>query len=63
MAMAMIIAIVAPTIYAIKSDVVARFEALVAIGAWVGAAGSTTNDVSEVDGQYPLLPWKVAITL
>ena len=37
--------------------------ALVAAGAEVGAAGSTTNDVSEYDGQYPLVPWKVAITL
>ena len=47
----MIIAIVAPTMYAIKSDVVARFDGVVATGAGVGAAGSTAKVVSELDGQ------------
>ena len=62
-AIAMIIAIVAPTMYIIRSEVVARFAGVVATGDGVAAASSTTKVVSEYDGQYPLVPWNVAMTL
>ena len=49
-AIAMIIAIAAPTMYNIRSAVVAKFEAVVAVGAGVAANVSTAKLASADDG-------------
>ena len=50
-AIAMIMAIIATTMYVIKSVVVAKFDADVTVGVAVAVGASTTKEVSEYDGQ------------